>query len=373
MTTSRTMGRRTTRGLAAIAAAALLLTACGGDGDSESADDGGDAGSESSGDAGDDADSGSDEEFSAEATMVLPFGFLVGFAPSMLAESAGFFEDRGLDLTIETAAGSAQAIQQVLGGQALVSRTGGPDHITAVANEQAPLISIGTVSQQSPFNLISGADDPVTELDDLEGRTIGIVSAGGATEHLLDIMIDQAGLGEDEVQREVVGNDPGAFELIPDEIDAYIATSGTRSNLELAGAELEWVSTDEFAPLPGQVYVTDSRSLEENGEALDAFLGGVHEALTFMLEEDEDWEQTIEYLREWDIPGIDDEERIRAELDVQSQDWTARDGETILRHVEDHWQEAQELMASAGAIESPADPADLYTDQFVESILEGQE
>lgn len=307
-----------------------------------------------------------------EVTLVLPFGFLIGFAPSLVAESAGFFDEQGLDVTIETATGSSQAVQQVLGGQALISRTGGPDHISAVANEEAPLLSVATISQRSPFEVISSGENPVESPEDFAGQSIGIVSPGGATEFLLNIMIAESGLSPDDVAAEVVGNAPGAFASVESgDIAAFIATSGTRSNLEFDDADISFFSTDEFAPVPGQVYVVDAENIEENGDVIRRFLAAIDQSLTFMLEEDDNFDQTIEFLSEYDIAALADVDRARVELEVQSVDWSAEDG-TTLRNREDAWGEAQDLMVSGGIIDAPVDPDALYTNEFVDEVLEQQ-
>lgn len=364
------------RAFAACLAGALALTACGGDDpvtEETTAPDAGTATDEPTGEA-----SPGEQETTADLaldepqsiTMVLPFGYLIGFAPSLVAETAGYFDDYNLDVTIQTAGGSSQAVQQVLGGQALLSRTGGPDLIAAVANADAPIVSVGTVSQRSPFEVISSGSDPVESPDDFAGETIGVVSAGGATEYLLNIMVREAGLDPEQVEMEVVGNAPGAFSLVEEgAIAAFIATSGTRSNLEFNDADIHYFSTDEYAPLPGQAYVVAADDVEANGEVITAFLAGVQDALHFMLEEDENFDQTLEYLSEWEIAALENLEQARAELEVQSQDWVAEDG-TILLNRPEAWQEAVDLMADAGIIEEAPAPESLYTNQYVEQVLE---
>ena len=89
-------------------------------------------------------------------TYVAPFSFIMAFADVLHAEAGGFFEREGLKVTIEQARGSAMAVQQVIGGNALLSRTGGVDHIKAVAGQNAPLVSVGTIAQASPFFVIRG-------------------------------------------------------------------------------------------------------------------------------------------------------------------------------------------------------------------------
>ena len=57
-----------------------------------------------------------------------PFGYLIGFGETMYADTGGFFAKEGLDVDIEGGRGSAMSVQQVMGGNVLLSRTGGTDH-----------------------------------------------------------------------------------------------------------------------------------------------------------------------------------------------------------------------------------------------------
>jgi ABC-type nitrate/sulfonate/bicarbonate transport system substrate-binding protein len=64
-------------------------------------------------------------------TYVTPFSHILAFADVLHAKGGGYFEREGLDVTVEQGRGSAMAVQQVLGGGALLSRTGVGDHIRA--------------------------------------------------------------------------------------------------------------------------------------------------------------------------------------------------------------------------------------------------
>src|SRR5262249_56710312 len=84
-------------------------------------------------------------------TFVTPFGYLVAFAPDLVGKAGGYFEREGLDVTIQGGRGSAQSVQQVLSGQALMSRTGGADIMKAIGNEGAPIGGVATINQGPPF------------------------------------------------------------------------------------------------------------------------------------------------------------------------------------------------------------------------------
>src|SRR6185295_16200651 len=133
------------------------------------------------------------------------FGYLVAFAPDLVGKAGGYFEREGLDVTITGGRGPTQSVQQVLSGQALMSRTGATEIMKAIANDGAPVVVVATINQGSPFFVISKRTAPIRSPQDMLGKVIGVVSKGGGTENLLDAMLAEKGIEPAMVKREAVG------------------------------------------------------------------------------------------------------------------------------------------------------------------------
>ena len=110
-----------------------------------------------------------------------PFGYLIGFAETLYAETRGFFAKQGLEVEIQGGAGRDGGSTSHCRERAL-SRTGGTDHIKAYAKD-ASLVAIAEIFQRDIFYVIAHADHPLRNPADFAGKTIGIVSDGGATEN----------------------------------------------------------------------------------------------------------------------------------------------------------------------------------------------
>jgi ABC-type nitrate/sulfonate/bicarbonate transport system substrate-binding protein len=211
-------------------------------------------------------------------TYLTPFGYIIGFSEALYADSAGIFKKHGLDVTVEGGRGSSMAVQQVTAGNALVSRTGGTDLIKAYARDPS-IVAVGEIYQRDIFYVISSKDAPIEKPEDMAGKTIGIVSAAGATENLLDMMLTAKDIAKDEVKREVVGNAPAAFQLIKQgRISAFIATNDTAYQLQSTNEAVTAWSTDEVARCPGQVYMTSKAQLAEKKDVIAKFLAAVYES-----------------------------------------------------------------------------------------------
>lgn len=283
-------------------------------------------------------------------TYLTPFGYLIAFAETMFADTGGFFAQHGLDVTIQGGRGSAMAVQQVVARNALCSRTGGTDLIKAYAKDPN-IVAFAEIYQRDLFYVISGQDDPIESPSDMIGSDIGIVSAGGATENILDMMLAGQDIASGEVNRQVVGNAPAAFELVQlGRIKAFIATSDTLFQLRVDEAPVSAFSTDEFARVPGQVYMTSRAQYEERQEDLTAFLRGVHDSLGAMLTMD-DLGSVIESMEsEYEIFEAGRPDKGLTVLANSLNNYKAPYDENLATKP-DVWETSHDLMVKAGLID----------------------
>lgn len=302
-------------------------------------------------------------------TFVTPFAYILAFVDILHAKGGGYFEREGLDVTIEQGRGSAMAVQQVLGGGGLLSRTGGSDHMRASSRPGGDaLISVGTISQGSPFFVISSPDKPIRNPKDMAGKTIGVLSVGGATEITLDCMLVAEGVDKKTVERVQVPNTPAGMALIAQgRVAAYIVSAGVPVALKAANERfLSW-NTDEYAPIPGQCYIAKRESVQRDGDLVVRFLRAVKRSIDDMLA-DKDLTTTLKRIEGFEIAEMRNRAVAPDILRNEMQFWLTAGRENILRHVPERWQRGHDLMSAAGF--TPAGKADrLYTNEFVEKAL----
>lgn len=222
--------RRPARHMTRVAAAlvsvgALALSACGSNGDDEP---GGEGEAQGSGAGGGDPD---------ELTPITVVTFLplesFTFTPEMMAYSGGYFEDHGLDVTLEPVQGTAAAIQAVVGGAGFITRASTTDLLPAMEDGQ-PIVGVGTMARQTNLRIASSEDNPVEGTSDMEGETIGMGSIGGTSERSLDLALQHDGVAPDSVERQAVPVTAATFELVRGgELAGYIVSLDTALTLEV--------------------------------------------------------------------------------------------------------------------------------------------
>lgn len=304
-------------------------------------------------------------------TFATPFGFIPDFIEMMNMVSGGHLARQGFAPRLIGAQGTAQAVQQVLAGQAAFARLTAIDQFLAVARQNAPLVCVATLYQASTFQVISLRDRAIRTGADMRGKTMGIVSVGGSTDLILDIMLRKEGVNREEVRREVVGNSPGVLQFVRQgRVDAFINAFGVAVTLRRANEPVETWSTDKYAPMPSQIFVTTREIAQNQPERVVRFLRALHASCQEIMTGDK---RAIfqRASRDFEIPGIRDLDALAALMDATVAElWLSEGRDNLLRNVPRLWNEADAGIRGAGIAAVP-DVAALYTNVLVERALAG--
>jgi NitT/TauT family transport system substrate-binding protein len=333
--------------------AATLLTACGGGGSDEKA----------SGDSGSGGGGVQDVTF----LNILPLESLT-FTPELVASSCGYFKDHGLNVKFETTQGSAQAIQTVIAGGALITRVGDMETMVATGERKAPLVNVGQINKTGTIRFVSAKSDPLETAADIKGRLMGTPSEGGTSELIIKVAASSAGIDPDEVQTQVVGLAPGVFDLVTSgRIGGYVVSLDTAVALQKQQPDAVIYAPSDDVESGGQVYVTSKEQADdpEKQKQLRNYLAAIREAVQF-VEKDEanGFAETIKCLSKYDIPTLKNPEVGKAALSQYVESWTAAGDDQIARTVPEQWQKVYEEMSGARFIPKDLNPKDWFTNDF---------
>lgn len=262
--------------LAGAAGAALLLAGCGG-----------------SGDAGQGETDGELEK--TEITVgSLP---LADYAALYWAEEQGFFEDEGLDVTIEAVQGGPAGVQQVVSGE--LDFTNSTPFGTAMAVDSGlPIRSVVLTSSlaDNGIGVFVPKDSPIKDIDDLDGKSIGI----NTTKNMGDITFNNLAESEgaDVSPKWVEVPFPEMISGIKAKsVDAGYMPEPFMSAARDAG--MRQVVDNTEGPnkgLAGSTYVSSQKFLDANPDTAAAFARAMYKA-------GGDLEKNEDKLREW-LPSI---------------------------------------------------------------------
>lgn len=331
--------------LAASSASGVLLAGCGGD--SRSAGGG-----------------GSEVE---EVTFLTVIPLNLGFISELLGNINGHFRKAGLKVNIQSTRGSAQALQSILQGSALITRAGAIETVLHNAEAGAPLMNIGMQWRKSPLGFVSSPQNPLREPGDWRGAKMGIPSEGGTSELTLDLFLASRDVPLDSVQRQVTGFSVGTYDLIEKgRIDSYVIGSVENVLFPLQIPDAVIVDPSEYVE-EGQCYVTSQRQLEQRGDLLQAYMDVVRKTMEDVLNDREnDYMTVIRAIRkEHDFEELKEDEVAQGVLQGQVDAWSYGGVESMLDTVPERWQEVYDQLVRVGQVEGGKDPQQWFTNELV--------
>jgi NitT/TauT family transport system substrate-binding protein len=253
-----------------LAATALVLTACGG-GDDEPSGSGGGGGE------------GELRQVTVGLLPITPTGAFVG------GIEQGFFEDHGLDVTIETGQGGAALLPAVASGE-MEFATSNPVSLLQARDQGLEVQVIGHWTSSSAEGEDSTAvfahrDLGITSAAGLAGRRIAVNTLNGMGQLTIDEAIRQDG-GDPSGTTYVelpFPDMPAALESR--NVDAVWVPEPFLSQLLEAGHPVASYSSQESVPgHPTQMFFTSTQLIESDPELVEDFTAALEETLTWAEE-----------------------------------------------------------------------------------------
>lgn len=249
--TRRSVTKRRTAALTAIAAAtALLLSAC------------------SAGSGGGTPTQGENDSLGT-ASIQLSWLKNQQFAGAYVADDKGYFTDAGFDSVELTAGGSSatSAEAAVTSGQALLGISA--PLITAPAIESGAEVKIvGTLYQKNPFAVVSSAKAPLTSAKELAGKTIAVSDS--------NTLVWNAFLAANKLSASDVTTVPlsDTSMLTTGQVDGYLgySTTGAAALTESGFDAEEFLLADEGLPLIGESLVASTDAIANNRAGVEGLL-----------------------------------------------------------------------------------------------------
>ncbi|MEM8552704.1 MAG: ABC transporter substrate-binding protein [Pseudomonadota bacterium] len=193
----------------------------------------------------------------------------LGFA---MAQAKGFYEEEGLNVTLEEGRGSSVAAQMVATGQADLGYADAGAALN-VASQGAPIKVISTVWKSGQFGIQYLEESGISSPQDLKGKSIA-VAPGTAMVPLVPVFLAANGMSEDDVEI-VSANQSAALGLLAKgEIDA-IAETPENTVVPLAAQGLD-VGNMYFynngVPVVSLSLIAREDKIAENADALRRFV-----------------------------------------------------------------------------------------------------
>lgn len=297
--------------------------------------------------------------------FITPFGYSLSFAAVLFGKTGGFYAKENLDVEVIGGKGAALAAQMTIADQSDVGRTGGANFIVSKVKNQAPLVSIATIAQVSPFFIISTQANKIEKVDDFKGKTFGMASLGGSMENTLNFMLREGGVDPKTVNKVKVADNPAAFGLIEAKrIDGFMGNVSTTVKLMSAHQGVKAIKVNDG--IPGQVYVAREADVAKNPDPYVRFMRATLASAGEILDA-KDLKPILKSIGGgFKIRGLEDEANAERDLRENAKLWVSNGRENLLRHVPEYWAAAMKVMGEAGMIPAGVEATKLYTNAIVD-------
>ncbi|MBO9512861.1 MAG: ABC transporter substrate-binding protein [Variovorax sp.] len=226
----------------------------------------------------------------AQGPKLTPLKFTLDFringqtAPFFLAESKGYYKDEGLDVTIDTGAGSVASITRIASG---VYQLGLGDVSSLVEfnaqNPGTPVVqAVYQYYNRAPFVIIGRKDRGITgDFRSLQGKKVA-AAAVEATRRAWPMVARRQGMKGDAFQWQTTDFSARDNVMVRGDVDAatYFHDSAVSLFARMKGDELSVLKySDAGVDLYGNAILASSNLIAQNPKAVAAFLRATNRAI----------------------------------------------------------------------------------------------
>jgi NitT/TauT family transport system substrate-binding protein len=196
----------------------------------------------------------------------------------------GFWKDAGLDVQITPSGGSTLATQLVLSGSAEFTMAS-PEALLVGIQEGANIKAIYNHTRQAIYTIAVPKDGPIQKLEDLKGKTIGVVSLASGATTVAKAMLRGIGFDpEKDVKWLPVGLGPQAANALKsNQVDAIAMWDWAYAILENAGFQFRQFETPGTSKLLSLMLIANGEFLKSNPGAAAKFAQGIAKGTLFTL------------------------------------------------------------------------------------------
>ena len=200
----------------------------------------------------------------------------------LVEEDKGFFKAKGIEMAIIPGAGGADAIRNLLSGQADVAFTDPASFFTAI-DKGEKLRAIYDIYPQNIFNLVSLKSRNITKPSDLKGKRIGVYSLASGTRQNLQILLHQAGLTESDVTIVVTGL-LNFLPLMQGQVDATAATdTGLLVGKQKGLGDVNVMEVKNYVNISSDFFVVREETYQQKKDVLKRFLQAYQDSAEWMM------------------------------------------------------------------------------------------
>ena len=209
------------------------------------------------------------------------------FAGFYVAKEKGFYQQRGLDVTINPGGPNINVETLVASGADTFGLAGGMESVLAAREKGLPIVALAMSQQRTPFVFVAHADSGITRFKDFKGKKVSVWFTG--VQYPLLASLGAAGLKKEDIT--LMPQSVSLNPFIDKQVDVATVTLYNEYNTlkEKGVTNLTLISPDDVGVTTQQDALITSKAMIEKDPAkvqafVDATLQGWQYALTHRAE-----------------------------------------------------------------------------------------
>ena len=299
-----------------------------------------------------------------QVTVQLSWFHSAEFAGFYVADQLGYYEEENIDVKLVAGGPETDPINEVATGEAQFGVVAGDGVIRAQEDGQ-DIVALAAIYRTSPLVVMALADSGIQKPEDLQGKTVGVISPGLDTTWDIQFIAMLNTLGIDPNSMTFVPNEfyHGADDLLSGKMDASSGNFSINEPVQakMDGHDLNLIYYNDYGvEFYNNLIVANRDLIEENPDLVHRFIRATLKGYQHAIEHPEEAaNQTVKYdenlnfsfqkaMMEAQIPLID-----TGDAPVGSMDKAV-------------WENTQQILLNQNVIESSVNVGTFYTNEFIE-------
>ncbi len=293
-------------------------------------------------------------------SIKLPVGYIpdVQFAPLYVAIDKGYFQQAGLDLSLDYSQ-ETDGVALVGAGKIPFAIASG-EQVLLARDKGLPVVYALDWYQQYPVGVSASPSQDIRQPADLKGKTIGIPILSGASYIGLRALLQAGGLKESDVTLEVVGYNQIAA-LTSNRVQAaVIYTPNEPVQLQAQGYPVNTLRVADYLQLVGNGLITNEETLQKNPDLVRRMVSAMQKGIQDALANpDQAYTICDKY-----VPNLSKaDQAVQMKVLTTSMDlWKAS---RLGFSQPSAWQNMKDIMVQMGLVQASLDVTKAYTNQYV--------
>ncbi|WP_174233119.1 ABC transporter substrate-binding protein [Neopusillimonas maritima] len=298
-----------------------------------------------------------------EMTYLLPApAGVIAFAPLMLAQNKGYYEDEGLKVNFVTVKGGADVGKQLGAGNAELGGALGDTPIILRQND-IPVKGVALLGGGALHQMMMRKDANVNAPADLKDKSITVMSYQDTSFYATLAVLAQAGLTRADADIQAAGP-VGIWQLVASgKAQGMIGAPENGAMVEAEGIPMTWQSTGDYFPGMAQAVLASEEMIAKNPALVQKFVNATLKA--FKEVRDNPAQAAKEYVSF--MPSYKGREAFVEKVLTYYANNVYADQETVGRFDPQRVSSLQDFYLDQEIIRNRIDLNNLFTNEFVQN------